>query len=158
LARMLVQVEVDCSPARGAGVDPEDPPLRWEVSSTTEASGWLEAQVLEDLTGGFNYGAGTITIHVPQQHNAVSIAGHQGYWIGCRVDSKTRSGAAAVTYSHAPEIRSISAAPIGALIPAAHSARENGEALGESDGTPGQVFDLRYFPILEPISDELLEV
>src|SRR5262249_30017623 len=150
--------EVDCSPARGAGVDPEDPPLRWEVSSTTEASGWLEAQVLEDLTGGFNYGAGTITIQVPAQHNAVSIAGHKGYWICCRGDSRTRSGATAVTYSHPPEIRSITAAPIGALIQSAHSSQVHGEILGESDGTPGQVFDLRYFPILEPTPDEVLEV
>ena len=31
LARLLMRVDVDCSQARGAGVDPEDPPLKWEA-------------------------------------------------------------------------------------------------------------------------------
>ena len=65
LANMLLEVDVDCSQARGAGVDPEDPPLRWEVSVAEEESGWLEAEVVEDLTGGFNYGAGKVTIQLP---------------------------------------------------------------------------------------------
>ena len=42
---MLLEVDVDCSQARGAGVDPEDPPLRWEVSDAEEETGWLEAEV-----------------------------------------------------------------------------------------------------------------
>ena len=56
IARLVLQVDVDASPARGAGVSPEDPPLRWEVSQGDNQ--WDEAIVLEDLTGGFNYGAG----------------------------------------------------------------------------------------------------
>ena len=32
LDRLLLQIEVDASQARGAGVNPEDPPLSWEVS------------------------------------------------------------------------------------------------------------------------------
>ena len=39
LARLLLRVDVDCSQARGAGVDPEDPPLRWEVSTGERALG-----------------------------------------------------------------------------------------------------------------------
>ena len=30
--RLIMQIDVDASQARGAGVNPEDPPLRWEVS------------------------------------------------------------------------------------------------------------------------------
>ena len=159
LANMLVELDVDCSQARGAGVDPEDPPLRWEVSCAEEETGWLEAQVVEDMTGGFNYGAGKVTIQLPDRHSAVPIAGHRGYWICCRLDTKTRSGeTAGAGYTHPPEIHSIAAAPIGAIVPASHSARETGELVGVSDGTPGQVFELRYFPILEPTADEYLEV
>ncbi len=44
LANILLVVDVDCSQARGAGVDPEDPPLRWEVSAAEEETGWLEAR------------------------------------------------------------------------------------------------------------------
>ena len=34
IANLVIQVEIDGSTARGAGVDPEDPPLRWEVSQS----------------------------------------------------------------------------------------------------------------------------
>jgi predicted phage baseplate assembly protein len=158
LARMLVRVDVDCSEARGAGVDPEDPPLRWEVSWTEAPTGWAEAEVLEDLTGGFNYGSGAVTLQLPDRHSAVSIAGHKGYWICCRVDAATRSGKTATPFTHPPEIRSITAEPIGALIPSAHSSAEEGEILGQSDGTPGQIFELRHYPVLESREDERLEV
>ena len=32
IGRLLIEVDVDASQARGAGVNPEDPPLRWELS------------------------------------------------------------------------------------------------------------------------------
>ena len=159
LANILLEVDVACSQARGAGVDPQDPPLRWEVSVAEEETGWLEAEVVEDLTGGFNYGSGKVTIQLPAEHTAVPIAGHRAYWVCCRLDSRTRSGASGgASYSHPPEIHAITAAPIGAIIPAAHSERVDGEVLGASDGTPGQVFELSYYPILDPTAEEHLEV
>src|SRR5712691_12027843 len=98
LHRLLMQIDVDCSQARGAGVDPEDPPLRWEVSS---GDGWLEAEVHEDRTGGFNYGSGIVELQLPPVHGQVTIAGKRAFWIRCRLDSRTRSGEeAANTYSH----------------------------------------------------------
>ena len=58
---------------------------------------------------------------------------------GCAagIDDKTRHGGAATTYTQAPEIYSITAAPVGALLPASHAAQEEHEMLGVSDGTPG---------------------
>ena len=50
------------------------------------------------------------------------------------------------------------AAPIGALVAAEHSERVKQEALGRSDGTPGQVLELQHFPVLEADEDEYLEV
>ncbi len=159
LTNILLEVDVDCSQARGAGVDPEDPPLRWEVSDAEEETGWLEAEVVEDLTGGFNYGSGKVTVQLPPRHTAVPIAGHRAYWVCCRLDAKTRSGAtAAATYTHPPEIHELTAAPIGAVIAAAHSSRIEEEVLGTSDGTPGQVVDFQYYPILDPTPEEYLEV
>jgi predicted phage baseplate assembly protein len=156
LARTVVEVDVDCSQARGVGVDPEDPPLRWEVSSA-DGTGWVEAEVLEDLTGGFNYGSGKILLQLPDEHGPMSIAGRRGYWIGCRLDAMSHSSGAA-TYSHPPEIRTITAAPCGALIRASHCSRERNETLGQSDGTPAQAFALRHSPVLQPSQHERLEV
>ena len=158
LERLLVQLEVDCSQARGAGVDPDDPPLRWEVSTGDETDDWSEAAVLIDRTGGFNYGSGIVELALPPRHAPTTIAGQRAFWVRCRIDKLTRSGVAGASFSHAPEIFGITAAPIGATIPAAHSTREPDEMLGRSDGTPGQRFRLRNAPVLELSSEETLEV
>ncbi|HWM08872.1 MAG TPA: putative baseplate assembly protein [Solirubrobacteraceae bacterium] len=148
LARLIVQVEVDASQARGAGVDPESPPLRWEVSQGDGV--WDEATVLEDLTGGFNYGAGTVELELPPRSAIQPIAGHRLHWLRCRIDEEG--------YTHPPEIYSIAAAPVGALLPATHAASVERELIATSDGTPGQVLPLRNRPLLKPQPGETLEV
>jgi predicted phage baseplate assembly protein len=157
LARQVMQTDVDCSQARGAGVDPEDPPLRWEVSSESP-DGWEEAQVLADRTGGFNYGSGVVELQLPPRHSIAVVGGVRAHWLRCRVDATTRSGDKATAYQNPPEIYSLTAAPVGALIPASHATRETNEVLGESDGTPGQTFVLRHAPVLAPGEGETLEV
>jgi predicted phage baseplate assembly protein len=148
LARLIMQVEVDASQARGAGVDPESPPLRWEVSQGDGV--WDEATVLEDLTGGFNYGAGTVELELPPKSAIQPIAGHRLHWLRCRIDAQG--------YTHPPEIYSIAAAPVGALLPATHAASVERELIATSDGTPGQVLPLRNRPLLKPQPGETLEV
>jgi predicted phage baseplate assembly protein len=156
LGKLMMGIDVDASQARGAGVNPEDPPLRWEVSQGDGR--WAEAVVLEDVTGGFNYGSGTVEVQCPERSAIEPISGHRLHWLRCRIDSRTRGGGAATTYSHPPEIYSITAAPIGALLGATHAAREDNEVLGSSDGTPGQNFPLRHRPVLRPTLGETLEV
>ena len=63
LDRLIIRIDVEASPARGAGVDPKDPPLRWEVSQGDNE--WAPATVLDDSTGGFNYGDGQIELELP---------------------------------------------------------------------------------------------
>ena len=156
VGRLLMAVDVDASQARGAGVNPEDPPLRWEVSQGE--GGWAEAEVLEDLTGGFNYGSGRVELQLPERSVVHPLGGHRMHWLRCRIDDRTRHGGAATTYSHPPEIYSITAVPIGALLPATHASRVEDELIGLSDGTPGQVFPLRHKPLLKPAKGETLEV
>ena len=146
LGRLLMQVDVDASPARGAGVDPEDPPLRWEVSQGD--GGWDEAIVLEDLTGGFNYGAGTVELQLPAALGACSRSAATAlHWLRCRIDDKTRHGGAATTYSQAPEIYSITAAPVGALLPALHAAQdERRDPRRVATARPGQTLPAALQP------------
>jgi predicted phage baseplate assembly protein len=158
LARILLQVDVDCSQARGAGVDPEDPPLRWEASSSEAPSSWEEVEVLDDRTGGFNYGSGIIELQLPPRHSIASVGGRRAHWLRCRLAETTRSGGKATPYQQPPEIYSLTAAPIGALIPASHAAAEENQILGESDGTPGQTFTLHHAPVLALGEGEALEV
>jgi predicted phage baseplate assembly protein len=148
LDRLLMQVQVDASQARGAGVDPDDPPLRWEVSQGDGR--WEEATVLADLTGGFNYGAGTVELQLPERSAIQPLGGHRLHWLRCRIGD--------AGYTHPPEIYAIGAAPIGALLPATHASRVERELLGTSDGTPGQSHPLRHKPVLKPLAGETLEV
>jgi predicted phage baseplate assembly protein len=156
IGRLVVEVEFDGSQARGAGVNPDDPPLCWEVSAAAEP--WSPATVLEDTTGGFNFGAGTIRLELPRESAVRAIAGKRMHWLRCRLDERTRSGATGATYTHPPEVFEISAAPIGAMLAATHSVTERLEAIGESDGTPGAVFQLRHHPVLSLLPGECLEV
>jgi len=156
IARLLLSIDVEASQARGAGVDPTDPPLRWEVSGGDDE--WLPAEVLEDLTGGFNYGSGSVELQLPARSAIQLLGGQRLHWVRCRVDELTASGKSGATYSQAPEIYSITAAPIGALLPASHCSQVQSEMLGASDGTPGQEFPLRMHPVLPLQQGETLEV
>ena len=156
IARLLVQISIEASMARGAGVNPEDPPLRWEVSQGDGA--WAEADVLEDLTGGFNYGSGIVELQCPPSSGVQPMAGRRLHWLRCRIADTTRLGGQAAVYQHAPEIYHITAAPIGALLPAEHSGIELAEPLGTSDGLPGESFALRFAPVLGLAEGETLEV
>ena len=156
VSNLVVRVEIDASVARGAGVDPNDPPLRWEVSDGND--GWSEAEVLEDRTGGFNFGAGIIELQCPPQSGVALLAGQRLRWVRCRISDRTRRGAGDAAYTHPPEIYSIGARPIGAQVDAEHAARERVESLGRSDGTPGQVLALRFSPVLPLADTERLEV
>jgi predicted phage baseplate assembly protein len=157
LSRLLMQVRVECSQARGTGVDPKAPPLRWEMS---RAGGeWKPADILEDKTGGFNFGSGVIELGLPRRSALADVAGQHRYWLRCRVHDTTDSGKSTTAFTHPPEIYQITAAPIGALLVGAHDAEPVGEEfLGESDGTPSQSFHLRNTPVLEPDPGETLEV
>ncbi|MGI8802033.1 MAG: putative baseplate assembly protein [Solirubrobacteraceae bacterium] len=157
LGRLLLGVDVVALQARGAGVDPADPPLRWEVAQGDGA--WAPAEVLTDTTGGFNFGSGTIELAMPRRSMVVPIAGRRLYWLRCRLLDRAGTGpSGGVTYSHPPEIRQISAGAIGAQLPVRHAVVETHEGLGYSDGTPAQTLRLLNRPALPLEDGETLEV
>jgi predicted phage baseplate assembly protein len=156
VARLVVSVEIEASMARGAGVKPEDPPLRWEASLGDGE--WAELEVLDDLTGGFNYGSGAIELQCAEESGIEPIAGRRLHWLRCRIAETTRIGGEKAVYTNPPEIYQITAAPIGALVPAEHSVMEIAEQVGASDGSPAQTFPLRFGHILALRAGETLEV
>lgn len=156
IAHLLVQISLDASMARGAGVRPEDPPLRWEASQGDGA--WSEVEVLSDLTGGFNYGSGTVELQLPRRSGIEPVAGRRLHWLRCRIAKTTRGGGQPAAYQHAPEIYRITAAPVGALLAAEHSTPELAEPLGTSTGKPGETFTTRFAPVLTLAPGETLEV
>ena len=124
--------------------------------SAARAKGeWAEVEVMEDLTGGFNYGSGTVEVQCPPTCRIEPIAGHRLHWLRCRIAETTRVSGEPAVYTQPPEIYQITAAPVGALLGAEHSELEMAEPLGISDGSPGQTFATRFNPVLglEPRRD-----
>jgi predicted phage baseplate assembly protein len=117
---------------------------------------WERVTVLDDTTGGFNFGSGEVLLELPFQSQRLPLAGRRLHWLRCRVASREEAGEAA--YERPPEVSSITAVPIGATLEAQHSEHVDHEVLGESDGTPGQAFTVLRSPMLAPSDDEWLEV
>ena len=87
IAKLVLRVSIECSPAEGRDVDPDNPPLTWEASG--EDGDWHEAFVVSDETGSFLLGGGEITIEVPPEAAANTIAGKALHWLRCRLTCPT---------------------------------------------------------------------
>jgi predicted phage baseplate assembly protein len=153
-ARLVVQVHVTATEARGGGIDPDLPPVVWEVA---RADGrWRPpVEVLSDRTGGFNYPLGTTELQLPQDCAQATIGGRRMYWLRCRLVDRPPGDD---RYVNPPQLEEISVQAIGVLADARHAAVVSGEELGTSDGTPGQTFSVLHAPALRLGPGEALEV
>jgi predicted phage baseplate assembly protein len=154
IGRLVIDVAVSAIVARGTGVEPGDPPLRWEASATDGS--WLPVAVLSEKTGGLNLAEGVVRLQIPADEGAATFAGRSLHWLRCRIADPDPDDPA---YVAPPKVVTLSAAAAGALVPASHSQRVDEEFLGHSDGTPGQAFTVHRHPAL-PLErdDETLEV
>ena len=83
LGRLLIDLTVDCAPARRVGGDPGEAPLRWHVSRADGS--WTSADVLEDTTAGFEHGSGTIRLQLPDETAAAAVGERRAHWIRCEI-------------------------------------------------------------------------
>lgn len=144
---LLVQV---VGSVGGHGIDPRDPPLVWEAST---GGGWRRCAVERDTTGGFNV-SGAVELHLPADHDQLTVSGVTGAWVRCRITEST-----ARPYRSSPELMSVSAATVGGDAEAVHADPVHGEPLGVCDGTPGQRFTVQRPPVLpEPDFPFVVEV
>ena len=140
---------------RGGRPRPVAPPLVWEASGVD--GGWVTATLISDETGGFLAGGGAITVDVPAAAGPATIAGRELHWLRCRVAARTAAGARAA-YSRGPELSAVSAAVVGATVPAIHAESIAEELIGTSDGIPGSSYQLQHRPVLALGEGETLEV
>jgi predicted phage baseplate assembly protein len=138
----VLAIIMSCELASGAGVDPLDPPLAWEVWQG-EANGWVACEVEYDGTGGFN-GPGEVILHTPGMQEA-EFGGQQGRWLRCRV-TETRPNQR--PYYASPMVDRLVVEARGGTIGGRHATTVRDEILGQSDGTPGQTFTLQNAPLL----------
>ncbi|MBN1934500.1 MAG: putative baseplate assembly protein [Anaerolineae bacterium] len=158
----ILGLELDCVRAKGKGIIPEYPPLRFQVwcSSPAEVGGprsagdWQEAELEEDGTGGLNW-SGQIKLHLPGGMTTRTIGEATAHWVRIQV---VETAPDQPSYEAAPELRGVTAVSWGGTVAATHAAAIRDEILGRSDGSPGQVFHLERSPILARGPDERVQV
>lgn len=148
--RCAVALRFDCR-IEGVGVDPLNPPLRWEAF---DGAGWAPCEVDRDETGGLNR-PGDVVLHVPASHVAAVIDGERAGWLRAVV---TEAVVGQPTYSSSPSIHGLAAMTIGGTMGVTHAVEVRGEIIGVSDGVAGQRMALREQPVLAGGPEVVIEV
>jgi predicted phage baseplate assembly protein len=148
----VLALVVECETAGGAGIDPNNPPLLWEVYQGPVA-GWAVCTVEYDSTGGFNR-SGEIILQVPAMAER-ETQGINAFWLRCRL---TDAQASSDRYRVSPELAALRVEARGGTTNARHATTVYGEVLGISDGRHGQTFKLLHTPVLtrDPERDYLV--
>jgi predicted phage baseplate assembly protein len=151
LSHHVLALIVECELAGGAGVDPTQPPLSWEVWQGGAAR-WVPCEVEQDGTGGFNW-SGEVLLHLPAM-TKVTYRDLPAYWIRCRL---TEPKPGTTTYEVSPELERLRLESRGATVMARHAITLTNETLGKSAAVAGEAFKLLNPPILarDPARDYL---
>lgn len=162
----LVELEAECIRSAATGLDEDYPAQVWEVWNGTE-NRWDALEVPLDTTFGFNRPpgeringrqTGLIELALPANLLSRQIGGRRAFWVRCRytptLPPRGPEGSRPAPYQKPPEIAALAAQVVGGTAPASNCATVLFQDLGQSDGTPGQVFSLVHAPILERRSDE----
>ncbi len=138
----VISVDVQVDIAGGAGVDPTRPPLEWQVWQGNVAR-WVACEVEFDGTGGFNT-AGEVILHLPRMVPGAfqSLSAH---WLRVQL---TVPDAQSGSYKVSPQLERLRLESRGGTVTARHAVTVRDEYLGDSDGTPGQQFNLSRSPVL----------
>lgn len=136
--------------AGGLNIIPESPPIVWQAWT---ADGWRDTDVEVDTTGGMSF-TGQVRMHLPAMSRS-EINGIEAYWIRCQVTPPREDQR---PYATSPILRRLEMVTWGATVMASHATEISNEALGRSDGSPGQVFHLEHTPVLPRQPDERLEI
>ena len=152
LSRHVVRLTVRAD--QGTGPNPDDTPLAWE-GWLGEDRGWVGVETEADSTRGLLKG-GSIELYLPPALAGATLGDRRARsWIRA-VLTTPRSGQ--YPYDRSPRILAVEAQAIGGTAAARHAERVRREALGHSDGTPGQRVTLRRSPILPRRDGQFLEV
>jgi predicted phage baseplate assembly protein len=135
-----IALQVTCH-IDGVGVDPDNPPLVWE---SWNGEGWEACDLDHDETGGLNRD-GEIVLHIPPNHTVSVLHEQRGGWIRARI---TEADEGQPTYSGSPIIHGLGVVTVGGTAECVHAELVRNEAVGESDGTPGQVLHTLRSPVL----------
>ena len=157
LGRLLLQVDVDCS-GKGRRCRPRGPAAG--VGGGRRRRRVARGRGARGPHGRLQLRQRDLELQLPDRSAPENIAGTRAHRLRCRLADRPRSGGEAIkgsAFTHPPEIYSITAAPIGGLVPASEASHETDELLGRATGRRARA-ELRYSPMLAPSDGERLEV
>lgn len=146
----VVSLDFACT-IKGVGVDPRQPPVRWEARTS---NGWAVCEVERDETGGLNR-SGSVVLHVPPGHQASVVDTVRAGWLRARVVDFADGRP---VYRASPVVSAAAAGTIGGTVDAAHAELVEDDALGRSEGVPGQTFTASRAPVLDGLVPPRLQV
>ncbi len=158
LSHHILGFEMDFDPAGGAGVDPTLPPYIWEASTADPDTHWQRCEVELDTTRSMNT-AGRIQIHLPRMGSYNFQKGNL-YWVRVRIKeiSPRERQEGMRPFEKTPMLRKAKVTTWGGTVSATHAQLVRDEFLGQSDGTPGQRYQLQFRPLLQREEGETLVV
>jgi predicted phage baseplate assembly protein len=158
LSQHILGFEMNFDPAGGAGVDPTLPPYVWEASTGGQEQRWQACDVEQDTTRSMNV-AGRIRLHLPKV-GKYEVNGKELYWVRALVReiSPEDHKEGMRPYRVTPRLLKVSAASWGGTVSSTHAQKISREFIGQSDGSPGQRFQLHFSPLLKRQPGETLTV
>jgi predicted phage baseplate assembly protein len=157
----VIALQVKGETATSTGINPDMPPRYWEAWN---GAIWEPILLREsdDRTNGFSFSDRTrqggsptqgaeVILHLPQFWPVTQFTNYRGRWIRC-VCAPLKINQPG--YSRSPRIVGLSARSIGGTVSVTQSSAVTNEIAGESNGNPGQIFQLLQTPVLPRTADE----
>jgi predicted phage baseplate assembly protein len=161
----VLALTVKGAAATSTGINPDTPPRQWEAWN---GMSWEPVLLREsdDHTQGFSFSNLTrqggnplqgaeVTLHLPLHWPVAHFVTYQGRWLRCVYKTPMNNQPA---YTRSPRIVGLSVRSIGGTVLVSQCTAIVNEPLGESDGTPGQTFQLQGAPILPRSEEEYILV
>lgn len=161
----VIALNVKARAATPTGIDPNQPPLRWEAWTGHHwQSVLLSSQ--DDETQGFSFrdfaskGGNPVQgvdvlLHLPINFPIAQFGQYQGRWLRVQYTTPKLNQPG---YSQSPQLVGLSARAVGGTVAATQCEVITEELLGASNGEPSQTFQLQRFPVLERSEDEYIIV
>ncbi|GDZ95964.1 hypothetical protein PA905_43950 [Planktothrix agardhii CCAP 1459/11A] len=161
----VLTIRIKGQEATPTGINPNAPPRTWEAWNGSEWQPVL-LQESDDETQGFSFSnlaqkggnplqGADVTLHLPINFPPANFTAYRGRWLRCVC---TEPDPRQPAYSRSPRMIGITATAIGGTVKATQCEIIEDEILGESNGDPGQFFQLQGTPVLERREDEYLIV
>ncbi len=161
IAGNVIALNIKGEAARATGINPNNPPLRWEAWNGQKWQNILRVKS-DDRTKGFSFNeiaqpleGADIILHLPQKLPKTDFGtSYIGNWIRCVY---THPNEEQQPYVSSPTIVGLAVNSIGGAVNTTQCVRIEYELLGVSNGKAGQTFELQSKPVLQRNPEEYPE-